>query len=1078
MSMGNPTSMRFAANIERLLRHRQSAGSAGPDSPESTAAPGLEHSSAPSRNDVQGAFEGALKRAALSGTFDPNDIVDAAVGDSERTAILSRLAPLCEVRKEGPKMRWLLQVAHRTPLLEDLAKGGTLPSLLSGALPETDRFGDVLRSLLSGSREVVEVDSLPVESLLTIASVREAVSSLSLPKFDDLKLKRRIGHARFLADYDGLLEGGFLGRQKQREALHAFVRGDAAAGSTFASALLTGLGGAGKSTLVAKFAQEVVEQGTATLAVLDFDRPGIDPSDTYWLEMEINRQVAFQFPDKDDELRALRESARRTKKDADRATKSSSSEYAHLERVFRSVIEGTRYALVSTPAGIRPLVLVLDTFEEVAQRDLTPKIVNWLRELADALHPLILKVIYSGRLFDQAVSELKQYGATTTIPLEDLTADEAHQLLVNQGLSGDWASKLANSDVFPRRPLELKLLAKLVAADNVNSIEELEQELRLGGAATRELFAGLVYRRVLQRVREDIRPLASPGLVLRYLDADIVEHVLLPVLRPSGIGPAEAQTALNTLARYEWLTYRQGDEVWHRKDLRRSMLKVMVGGPTHPSLTPIDPSGVFTQESEVGEVDQVRAIHEAAIRFFEQRADARSQAEATYHRLMLSDSPESLAAINRRELRTASEYIASDIVDLPAAAQALLRFSAGRDLSIEDVSLLPEQYRPAAYEDLGERYVSGREFGLAAKLLALPGAPRRALRSWEAEALFETARWDKLRFELKALNSRDYERGRDAIGQRDATYLTAVVAPGRLPSMSPELLEAIWPGSESHSGPDNTALERAAMTLTLAHARSPFARPMEQALRAALRPLDSRPREQSDLPQRRVFLLDHITGQPSEAREIALTPLTIKFSIHWLYRMRTYSRSFVGDSSVLERLESFLKAATQTLERTTNTNARVILGEMARLPTQGVWFSPCRFGPKELISLFSGPQPEFRNPTRFALLDAFSTPVDYEDLRGVLGKSIPLAVADLEAARFRHTLAGDAEHSLEAFVALADCCGVLGRLLRNAHRSRPDAVQISRVAGAYNRWKRAERYVLRSSFTKQLETARGVERTN
>ena len=159
------------------------------------------------------------------------------------------------------------------------------------------------------------------------------------------------------------------------------------------------------------------------------------------------------------------------------------------------------------------------------------------------------------------------------------------------GVSETAAVRLAASDVLPRRPLELKLVAKLIVDSPASSIDDLERELREGGNAARDLFAGLVYRRVLLRIsvpddeREAagsvitddlLRKLAYPGLVLRYVTPGLVREVLAPALELPELNDTQAAKALDLLARYEWLAYRQQDEVWPRRDLRRSVLKPML----------------------------------------------------------------------------------------------------------------------------------------------------------------------------------------------------------------------------------------------------------------------------------------------------------------------------------------------------------------------------------------------------------------------------------------------------------------------------------------------------------------------
>src|SRR5262249_52805428 len=297
--------------------------------------------------------------------------------------------------------------------------------------------------------------------------------------------------------------------------------------------VLTGLGGAGKSTLLAQFAKETYAAQAATVVILDFDRPGIDPRDRYWLEGEIARQVGYQYPQVAQQLRQRRQEARQQKAEVEERVEKWTSQSVSDERGLRGLLFDVQSALMSVGAGGRPVLLVLDTFEEVAQRDLVERVCEWLSEIAERFTPMPLRVIFSGRLYDptppvdtvpdapRVPEALRKFNVNEAIEVSELEPEVAEQYLTKLGVPPSIAVRLARSDVLPRRPLELKLLAKLVENSNLD-VDELESQLREGGEAAGELFGGLIYRRVLLRIGDEVaRSLAFPGLVLRYVTTDL-----------------------------------------------------------------------------------------------------------------------------------------------------------------------------------------------------------------------------------------------------------------------------------------------------------------------------------------------------------------------------------------------------------------------------------------------------------------------------------------------------------------------------------------------------------------------------
>ena len=252
---------------------------------------------------IQQAEEGA----AVSGRFAPADVVTFVEDTALRQQILSRLAPTCTIETIDGNVQWLLTQLCRKDTLKGLARSGRLTSILDQSLPVTDTFGRMLRAVLREGESLSLLDR-STDELQAISAASDALNDTGLPRPDSAQIRKLLLKDTLLADYEVLLNDQFVGRQDELNQLALFVQqsSNLAGHGGWNSLVLTGVGGVGKSTLLAKFAEDAVARHTATLVLLDFDRPGIDPNDRYWLEMEMTRQVGLQFPDLAESLRKLR----------------------------------------------------------------------------------------------------------------------------------------------------------------------------------------------------------------------------------------------------------------------------------------------------------------------------------------------------------------------------------------------------------------------------------------------------------------------------------------------------------------------------------------------------------------------------------------------------------------------------------------------------------------------------------------------------------------------------------------------------------------------------------------------------
>ncbi|QDK78543.1 AAA family ATPase [Spirosoma sp. KCTC 42546] len=1019
----------------------------------------------------------AEERAAVSGRFAPVDLVAFIGDDSIRQQTLSRLAPTCTIETVDGKLQWLLAQNYRNDTLKKLVSSDRLTTVLNEPLPATDLFGDMLRKVLKEGDKLPLVDRSSAD-LQAISAATDAISDTGLPQPDPAQIRNLLLKDTLLADYEILLKNQFVGREEELKKLELFVlQGSGSVGYSEWSGLgLTGVGGVGKSTLLAKFAEDAVARKLATLVLLDFDRPGIDPRDQYWLEMEMTRQVGLQYADLAEPLRQLRADWRQQRQSESVANpyqQSSKNQYftesVEVSRGFRSIVSEMRQLIQQanlekphTVAQERPFLLVLDTFEEVMQLELAGRVLDWLSDIGNALRPIPLRVIFSGRLFDDDQTELGSWGVRDFIELTELDHKQAELLLHNLGVAKPMAKRLSYSDLFPRRPLEIRLLAKIATRESASSIDELEAEIRQGGPAAKNLFTGIVYKRLLQRIDNKdkvIRELAYPGLVLRYVTPALIEQVLVPALDLTLMD--DPAVVLTKLASYSWLASRRASEdpqeVWHRRDLRRSVLQL-----------------ILAQEP-----GKARRISELAVKFFADKPE-KEWAEGIYHQLILMRDHQDGETFELADLKQAGPWIKLDLTDLPKPAQVLFRFATEGRVQSGDVDCLPNRYLAGAYQKTGRRLVNSREFTKALQLLRrgqganiaykLPNPTRPDL--WEIDVLFATASWADLPDAL----DKTVVVPTDASLVNFANWLyPAVLVNPELRSPA-ETARRLADATQSEKAMDDV-LTGSDATLVVSYLS------VGLVLQQIIAPLtaDSRRRigqfigqtEQQAVIRKsarlshKLVLLSLLSDQP--ATSFSLAPSIVRINSAWLKRLAKAKST--GDRAVAVSLvqltENALVTGLKGKQRTVRRLLRTIDAlYKEREQWQQVTYQFADFqNADECLALFRGPDSDFRDPCRFALLEAYSDPESRRQLGALFSSILNLDLIDLVPEAFAESLAPDPEHGLESYVELVDRTWQLGELLRRAVIQRPQTPKLKLVLDAYERWDKAFRETVGSIYT-------------
>lgn len=438
----------------------------------------------------------------------------------------------------------------------------------------------------------------------------------------------RAGYQRLLAPFETLAgDAVFRGRRKELDRLRRYIGvvapesrverlrgrlGQWVEPEKQPAVSLSGIGGAGKSSLVARFMLEhtrLPEEERIPFGYLDFARASLDVGDPVGLSAELVRQLDLQFPQLDlaRGFRFLEEW--RPGSGVSREPETAGQLAGRAMSVFSDIL-----GILGSRLGPRPFVLVLDTFEEVQYRGEERAHPFWkLLEDMQRRWPF-LRVVVAGRA---PVETLKLADRPPRrIEVGDLDDEAAGSFLAAQGI-GDPAVQQDLIRTFGRLPLSLKLVGSLAATTTGGAAALLAEGNSLSLlTASDEIIQAQLYGRFLDHIADErIRRIAHPGLTLRRLNPAVILEILNEPcdLHISTMEEAaELFAALRREASLVSVDSGDGDLV-HRPDLRRVMLKMLLAGA--PAVT--------------------QAIHRGAVDWYGGQSGTRALAEHTYHLLHL-----------------------------------------------------------------------------------------------------------------------------------------------------------------------------------------------------------------------------------------------------------------------------------------------------------------------------------------------------------------------------------------------------------------------------------------------------------
>ena len=626
--------------------------------------PDAREAARPSSEQVQAYREAAAVLVALD---DPEGLRPLG-GESANMAVTELLgADLIPATGRKFDGRVMLAPDVRSQTIRELASSGRLEDALAVNPGERDsplqaHFEQYLR------REAPPLESQSLEELDSTRQVSLWLGGVVEGIPTEEEVNARSAYLKLLEPFEAIAgDGVFRGRKRELDDLRHYI-GVVSPESAMKrlqslfrwaeperqpAVSISGVGGVGKSTLVARFMLEhtrLREDARVPFGYLDFERAGLDVGDPLGLFLELLRQLDIQFPG-DDRFADIRDRA--VAQWGDHAKFPVESRLAAARDLLGDVLQRIRSVF-----GPRPYVVVLDTFEQVQYRGEARALPLWdlLAGVQDRAPSL--RVVVAGRA---PVESLRLAGKPPRqIILAGLDDESARAFLSTQGIS-DPALQDKLVRTFGRVPLSLKLVGLLAARTPGGATALLDPALTGDAlvAASDELIQGQLYERILGRIdNEQVRRLANPGLVLRRINPSVILEVLN---EPCGLGIrtlSQSRALFDQLQRETSLVSvdsSDGDLV-HRADLRRVMLKLLL------TSTPA----------------QVEQIRRRAVAWYARRSDRRGRAEEIYHRLHLGDRVDD-KELSDREVRSS---IQTAIEEFPLQVQlrlATLGFDVPRE---------------------------------------------------------------------------------------------------------------------------------------------------------------------------------------------------------------------------------------------------------------------------------------------------------------------------------------------------------------------------------------------------------------
>ncbi|WP_217602378.1 ATP-binding protein [Chitinophaga sp. GbtcB8] len=467
-----------------------------------------------------------------------------------------------------------------------------------------------------------------------------------------------------LASFEHLVISNFTGRKKELRTLNQHI-GNASTSilDWFSSKkkpilAIHGPGGIGKSALVGRLLWENFQgdnKKKIPFAYLAFDQPNLRIETPFTILVEVAAQLALQLPELaavfiqfNDVVRDYRDgqgainnrgdiSATRTiRLNAYRsADETLYSEFASLLDIISKQ---------NNPKSPLPVLIVLDTFEEVQYRDRESLSAFWRMLGIIQREFSLLSIIIAGRtpIADLGIDK----DVLQELPLERLDQADSITLLNALGVTDGTVAKAVAGQV-GGNPLSLRLAANLITSDTgaagTSGIKNLSTSNWMFFRLDEQIIQGQLYKRILDHIHnEEVRKLAHPGMVLRITSPEIILYVLAPVCKIAIESITEAEALFEALKReHALVTMGDAGTLVYRPEIRQSMIRLL----------------------KQDKYAEVRTLHNAAIAFYIGQETIEARAEEMYHRLALGEN--SYHELDQRWIKGIEQSIASNLEEYP-----------------------------------------------------------------------------------------------------------------------------------------------------------------------------------------------------------------------------------------------------------------------------------------------------------------------------------------------------------------------------------------------------------------------------
>jgi hypothetical protein len=653
------------------------------------------------------------------------------------------------------KQCWILLPEVRRQVLKQM---GTRTELLKALEANPDRSNEPMQKMLEAYlvEEAPTVTSQTIEQLncsLQIVGWLRGIEGFTKPLPNEADLRARIEMLHLLEPFEKLAGSHFQGRKNELEQLRQYVGVLSTASlmgglrnkiPLFASIrqkpplMITGPGGMGKSSLVARF---ILDHAKLTrtqkfpFAYLDFDRPGLVAAEPATLLIEIVKQLGIQYPDVQsacDKLRQGWESALGsvTRKGGKKGIS---------KQTLDAFLKDFRNLLQTMILEEEAFLLVLDTFEEVQYRSY--RSIKGLWDFLARFQRIVprLRTVLSGR------SPLPKDFKTEPLPLANLDIDAARAILMAHEVAPESIVKTILK-VTKGNPLSLRFAVKVFEKEGASS-EDFFKSL------TKQRIQGELYERILSHMDQDVEVirLAHPGFVLRRITPALIKEVLAKPCKVDVPNYKKAQQLFNKLSQEITLVVPAEDgALRHQPEVRVLMLDLL----------------------REDKSDEVIEISKLAIEYYQESDDPISRAEEIYHRLSLGQDA---ATVAPRWIQGVEDYLYSAVEELSPAARLFLAPRLGipfdesvlEDLEQREWELAVEQLVSDALEngelERGQKLLAQRtEWSPGSRLYTLAARIYEEQKNWNASwemiekglTSLEAHDDSQLRFDLLSIKSR------------------------------------------------------------------------------------------------------------------------------------------------------------------------------------------------------------------------------------------------------------------------------------------------------------------------------------